>query len=43
MADKTLIIVLPPIKVVDNGDGTYSIQTKDANSDALLIAWQTGG
>lgn len=36
MADKTLIKVLPPMKVVDNGDGTWSIQTKDVNSDAIL-------
>ncbi len=36
MADKTLIKVLPPMKVVDNGDGTWSIQTKDVNSDAIV-------
>ena len=36
MADETLIIVKPPIKVTDNGDGTWSISIEDVNSDAIL-------
>jgi len=30
--------VLPPIKVIDNGDGTFSISIKDVNSDDVLAA-----
>ena len=36
MADKTLINVLPPIKVTDNGDGTFSFSIEDVNSDSIL-------
>lgn len=36
MADRTLITVKPPIRVFDNGDGTWSIGIEDVNSDAIL-------
>ena len=36
MADKTLITVKPPIKVTDNGDGTFSVSIEDVNSDSIL-------
>lgn len=36
MADKVITIVIPNVKMVDNGDGTYSISIKDVNSDAIL-------
>lgn len=42
MADETLKTVLPPIKVTDNGDGTWSISIEDVNSDAILAAIVAG-
>lgn len=38
MADETFVAVLPPLRAVDNGDGTYSVSILDVNSAALLAA-----
>jgi hypothetical protein len=38
MADTVITIVIPNVKAVDNGDGTYSVSVKDVNSDAILAA-----
>ena len=38
MADKTFITVKPPLRAVDNGDGTFSVSIKDTNSDGILAA-----
>lgn len=38
MADETFVVVIPPLKAVDNGDGTFSVSVEDVNSDELLAA-----
>ena len=41
MADTTFRTILPPLKAVDNGDGTHSVSILDVNSAAILAALQT--
>ena len=43
MPDKTFITIKPPLKAVDNGDGTYSVSIKDVNSADLLAAVEALG
>ncbi|MCK5236320.1 MAG: hypothetical protein KAR06_04965 [Deltaproteobacteria bacterium] len=38
MANKTFITVKPPLRAVDNGDGTFSVSVLDINSVAVLAA-----
>jgi len=38
MVDKTFAVIIPAVKAVDNGDGTFSFSIKDVNSNALLAA-----
>lgn len=38
MTDKTFITTKPPLKAVDNGDGTFSISILDINSAAILAS-----
>ena len=38
MADETFVTIQPPLKAVDNGDGTFSVSILDVNSAALLAA-----
>lgn len=40
MADKTFVTVKPPLRAVDNLDGTFSVSILDVNSAALLAAVQ---